>query len=666
MQERQSRSTPEALIFTPGVYVQQTAHGQGSPYIRGRTGRHTLLLFDGLRLNHALFRQGPNQYLFTVDAQTLGRLEVLRGSASVELGANALAGAILLYPREPAIDPQRKGFHFQPRLNLRHASADRSLGGRLEVEAQLSPQTGLLTGFGGRRLGQLEAAGPIEGLKEDPMPLEREVPRFEENGRSQMGTGFEELTADARLLHQLSERERLVLAGYLYRQYDAPRTDQCPPPETPDDWCLIYEEQFRSQVLARAELEFKNPLLAHLEAAGGFQRQHERRVNNRIDFINSGEDSIDIWELRLEAQIRTLPLWGELQLRLPYGLDGTLESVSSRGWDTLVRSEISRDRSRGQYIDGSAARQGALWFSPRLDWGRFTLRLGARWLYAEVQAQMDLDSDSPEIDSSWVDGVANAGLEGRFGPLSLIFNLEEGYRSPNLDDMTARQFTGQGLQLGNEDLQPERALSAELGLKLNFRALHLELWAFRSRFYGLMERKDSECPPSDRSCSAMRRAPPVTLVNLSDGLIYGYEAALSLRIPHGVQLKSSLSWAWGEGDSPLDHEQGEQRPLSRIPPLNGNLELLWRQAHSGLYAAAALRWAAAQERLSFGDSIDRRIPFGGTPGYSVLDLRAGLRLPQALSLNLVVENLTDEAYRIHGSSVNGAGRGFILNLEIEP
>ena len=41
LDERQPRSTPEAMRYVPGVYVQQTAHGQGSPYIRGRTGQQT-------------------------------------------------------------------------------------------------------------------------------------------------------------------------------------------------------------------------------------------------------------------------------------------------------------------------------------------------------------------------------------------------------------------------------------------------------------------------------------------------------------------------------------------------------------------------------------------------------------------------------------------------
>ena len=69
IQERlQARSLPEALEETPGVGVQKTGPGQGSPFIRGFTGFRNVMLIDGIRLNNSTFREGPNQYWSTVDS----------------------------------------------------------------------------------------------------------------------------------------------------------------------------------------------------------------------------------------------------------------------------------------------------------------------------------------------------------------------------------------------------------------------------------------------------------------------------------------------------------------------------------------------------------------------------------------------------------------------
>ena len=106
------RSMAEALIGVPGVWMQKTNHGGGSPFIRGLTGNQTLVLVDGIRLNNATFRYGPNQYLNTIDPLSLHRVEVLRGSASVEYGTDALGGAVNLLSKTPQFSRQGEGTVF--------------------------------------------------------------------------------------------------------------------------------------------------------------------------------------------------------------------------------------------------------------------------------------------------------------------------------------------------------------------------------------------------------------------------------------------------------------------------------------------------------------------------------------------------------------------------
>jgi len=93
LQQRTPRSVPEALFGTPGIFLQKTNHGGGAAFLRGLTGQQILLLVDGIRLNNATFRSGPNQYLNTLDPAWITRMEVLQGGA-VEYGSDAIGGVI--------------------------------------------------------------------------------------------------------------------------------------------------------------------------------------------------------------------------------------------------------------------------------------------------------------------------------------------------------------------------------------------------------------------------------------------------------------------------------------------------------------------------------------------------------------------------------------------
>jgi iron complex outermembrane receptor protein/hemoglobin/transferrin/lactoferrin receptor protein len=260
--------------------------------------------------------------------------------------------------------------------------------------------------------------------------------------------------------------------------------------------------------------------------------------------------------------------------------------------------------------------------------------------------------------------------------LSLHLNLEQGLAFPNLDDLTARQLTGQGFQVENPALAPERATTYEVGATLKAMGAEMgaeaEVWGFAMELTDGIERRDATCPPTDLGCQGSRTAPPFTLVNLPGAAwIIGFEHALTLKLPLGLTLREHISYARGEGPSPLAREPNATRPLSRVPPLNGAASLRWSPptAHALMgseltgYIGYEARWSRAATRLSFGDQIDQRIPYGGTPASLTHGALFGLRWG-AHELLGVVENLTDVPYRTHGSSVNGAARSLNISLRL--
>jgi outer membrane receptor protein involved in Fe transport len=673
---RLARSAPDALRYEPGVFVQQTAHSQGSAFIRGRTGQQTVMLFDGVRLNNSLFRQGPNQYFFTIDSRTVDHIDVLRGSASTRWGTDAIAGVIEAVPIEPSYDPNNTGFVFKPRVMTRVGSADGEWGGRAQLDAQLGPAIGIIGGVGWREVGQLESGGIVYNIVPDPRTGQRipQVPRFEDDQRTQQGTGFKEFTADLRAVARLGPEQRAVLGYYDYRQLDAPRTDQCPAPYASSSECLTYDEQFRT--LIYGALEGRWGALAHdSRLVVSYQRQHERRTLDRPRsfVVNGGRDDVETFGIAYKATTRTAELGEHVRLRARYGLDYYRDRVSSAAWLIFTDVDILRTRSRGQYVEGSSYGWGGAFAEAEVElFDRGLIRAGGRASHIRARSPGDAESATLPVDQSWAPLVANVGLEWWAADwLTLLANADQGFRAPNLDDLTSRQSTGPGFQIENAALGPESGWTYEVGARSLTKHLQVDVWGYRgglSQAIARTSREAADCPPNTPQCNNSWSR--LQLINLrGEAVIWGAEGGVKVFLPYKLQLGATMGYAWGESPNPQPRVEGaaevyqERLPISRIPPLNGTVEALWR-APRGLYAGAALRWAGEQTRLALQDRSDGRIPNGGTPGFAVVDLRAGWRHPRWGHLALVAENLGDAAYRYHGSSVNGAGRSITAELSL--
>ena len=675
LDERLPRSAPDALRYEPGVYVQQTAHAQASPYVRGMTGQQTVLMFDGIRLNTSTFRQGPNQYFFTVDSRTIDSLEVIRGSASTRYGSDALGGVLKATPIEPSLDVGPRRFVFHPRGFLKTATADGEVGGRAQLGVSYRGKLGLLAGVGYRDVGFLRSGGPV--IAPGTGETQKVPPAFDDDGKTQKGTGFNELTSDARLVWEANRKVRVSLGYYDYRQMDAPRTDKCPPPTAPEDECLRYPEQFKTLVYSAVDFHHGPAAIEDLRWTVSYQNQHERRRRRRgsPSFTEvHGRDDVHTIGTGLQANTKKwIPEpWFDAQIL--YGLDLYYDRLDSAAWLFYRDVQITSLLSRGQYVDKANYLTSGVWTEAQTTFAEaIRLRAGGRGAWVYAQANEDLESQTHHVNSHWVTAVGNAGISAKAVPwLSFHFNVDQGFRAPNLDDLTSRQQTGPGFQYENSALDPERSIGLEAGTKVEHRFIELEGWVFRTYVYGLIARAPrtaSQCPEGDPGCSSSQTR--FQLVNL-DGraIIQGVEGGLRLFLPWDLGLRATISYARGEGPNPVPRPASdptdsyrERVPLSRIPPLNGTVEAGWRSGRLGFHVIGALRWATAQTRLALADDSDARIPIGGTPGFAVFDLRAGYRFDPHFLVGLVFENVADAPYRYHGSSINGPGRGLILNVE---
>lgn len=633
IERRQPRSTTDALRTTPGVSVQKTNHAGGSPFIRGLTGQKTVLLIDGFRLGTGIMRPGPSQYLNTVPVGIVDSIDVVRGTGSVLHGSDAIGGVVQLNTRSASGDTERAS------VTTRAGTAERSLGGRAEFGGRLG-SVFARGGIGAGHFGNLRGAGPLEGAP--AVPIYR--------GNEQLYTGYREISGDLRLSLPLANGRELSAAAIAYHQFGAPRTDKCTPEE-----CLVFDEQFYDVTYLR--YRGRHGRLGLVEAGLALARTHERRSNT--DLVS---DSVDreldvVWSLSGLGRA-ILPSWrlGFARVRLSTGFDVQAEHLSSAA--RVEANGTTTERPRGKFLDGAQTASAALFALADTTLGR---RLGATFggrlsaTFADIPD--DPDSGASGFQSRIAVPVGSLGVRVRVaGPLHAALNVDQGFRAPNLYDLTAQTGgSGPGYQLPNPDLAAESSLTTEIGLELRQEHVAVSGFAYQTRIDDFIAREPTECPAQliDRcgDAEAVYRA-----INADTAHIRGVELAAAIRSGR-VTIQGTATWTRGDRTPAT---MAESEPVPKIPPVHGSLAV--RRESRTWFAEVVGRWALAQTRLAPRDIADRRIPDGGTPGYAVLDARIGGAIYSRVRATLTVENILNDPYRVHGSGVDGAGFGAIVSL----
>ena len=101
-------SGAELLELSPGVRIQKSQGGGGSPIIRGFEANRVLIVVDGVRMNNAIYRSGHLQNSITIDPNNIERAEVIFGSSSVGYGSDAMGGVIHYYTKNPILKDSEK------------------------------------------------------------------------------------------------------------------------------------------------------------------------------------------------------------------------------------------------------------------------------------------------------------------------------------------------------------------------------------------------------------------------------------------------------------------------------------------------------------------------------------------------------------------------------
>lgn len=632
IEEALFRTVPDALSLEPSVMVQKTSLGQGSPYIRGFTGLQNLHLIDGFRLNHSVFRQGPNQYLNTIDPYSIDRIEILKGPGSVLYGSDAIGGTVNALTWSPLDEAEDE---FGVRLLYRGSTAERSTIGRAEIYGAIDETFGYSLGLSGKDFGDLEGGRNV--------------------GR-QKDTGYDEYDADVKLEWQMDPETRLIAAYQRVGQNNVPRTHST---IYGIDWKdLTVGSEFQRDY--DQEREFAYLLLLRENLTGLIDRArfgvswHEQSEDrHRIRTKGPDWQGFDVGQFGAMAQFES-----EMKIgRFVYGIDYYHDNVNSYSSANPIQGPVADDAGYdllGIYLQGTFPL-----FDRKLD-----LILGGRYDYAAAAADSFQDPATglkASLEENWDTLAGNARLLWHLDSdyhYHLYAGVSQGFRAPNLADLTQLDSARTNeFETAAAGLDPEYYLTCEAGIKVEYDHLFLELAYYHTWIDDMIIRYPTG--------AMIGGSFEVTKDNVGDGYIHGVEFQGRYRFHPRWTVFTGAAWMEGEADTyPAAAQVKKREPLDRLMPPTGHLGLRWEHLSNRLWIQGLLEIAGRADDLSTRDKSDTsRIPPGGTPGYEVVSLYAGWEPWDRAKVNLAVENLFDEDYRIHGSGVNEPGRNFIAQLE---
>lgn len=648
IRDNSRRTLPEALQFTPGVLVQKTAHGHGSPIIRGFTGRQNLLLVDGVRINNSTFRSGPVQYWNTVDALAIDHLELIKSQGSVLYGSDAAGGTLNAFSkfsdfRARTLDQPYVGgsAFYEYRTNGQGSHI-----GRLETEAGIGGKIGFWLGLSAKDFGDIE-----------------------DNAVGRMnGTGYPEQGLDFRADRALGADSTLTLAHqYLnqdaisrwHRTLDNPGWTHGRHVAAPGRWSANTYDQERSLTYLRyaGENPQADSFIDSWSATVSWQSSADSEFQNRTPAENSLRGShIEVDTLGLDLQLESAAGSGTLV----YGLDFYHDDVDSSGYRNNVAGTNFREvlpvADDSEYdLFGAFAQY--VW--KPVD--ALEITTGARYTHAEASLGRFYDGSGALQENKTADWDSVVGsLRGlyRINPCwSLFGGISQAFRAPNLDDLTGNLTSRAGNDsFGATNVDPEEFLTCELGAR---QITENTSFAF-SVFYTDVSDLITGVPVSAGSNNTVT-------ANAGDAYVYGVELDGAWRFHPQWTLSGFAAWQDARIESPafLGGPLAD-KPQPRQLPLTGSIALRWTDPSEKFWIEGRLLAADTEDRITAADQAadNQRIPTYGTPGYIIASLRGGWQVNERLELTCGLENITDEDYRNHGSGQNEPGFGAVLGARV--
>ncbi|AUC85547.1 TonB-dependent receptor [Polaribacter sp. ALD11] len=694
IQKVSPQTSADLLATIPGIKVQKSQFGGGSPVIRGMESNRVLLVVDGVRMNNAIYRKGHLQSSITVTPNMLDKTEVVFGPSSVVYGSDALGGVIHYYTKTPKLSEENE---VKSQLFSRFSTVNHEITTNVTAEIRRKKWASLTSvsysDFGDLKAGKNRAHGfdtwgKVFFYSENSNGNYKENPTVNTDPNLQRNTGYNQTDVLQKFFVPLSKSTDLKVNLQYSTSSDIPRFDRLAELKKGElkfaEWFYGPQERF----LASTQL-LLNPNKNWIEngvITAAYQNLKESRIQRKFGSLDRSyrEETVDVFSLNGDFSIS---LTEDKKRTLSYGFEFAYNDVNSNAIGkelNIVNGEIdgfsNNFNVQSRYPDGgSNYLSSAIYIDYRQDINsKSTLNSGIRFTNTNLNATWVDQSfiQLPESDIQANHSAVTATLGYVYKPnknWQLNSVVSSGFRSPNIDDVGRVREKSGNVTVPNINVTPEFAYNAEIGVQKYFNDKKFRFGA--NVYYTLLDNyiQRDFVYNTDGSIKQVEFdgefGNAVSNQNKKRAYITGFTANYLGKISDAWKTSGFITYTKGR-----TYDTNE--PMSSIPPLFGHFEVNYRADKIELGAAIRFNAKKDIEDFNITEGIDNHdlTPivdanatedidmYFGAPSWVTLGLNGRYVVNTNFSVQARLDNLLDQHYIEFASGVASPGRNLSVSF----
>lgn len=681
------QTSADMLANIPGVKVQKTQFGGGSPVLRGMESNRILLVVDGVRMNNAIYRKGHVQNSITVAPSMLEKTEVIFGPSSVIYGSDALGGVIQYYTRKPEVS-ERPNVNLEFMGRYSTVNSENTINGSVELQFKKIASFTSIThsSFGDLKMGNyrphnFDNWGLQDEYSDNTDTYYNPEPVANNNPSVQRNVGYQQTDFLQKLFVPLKRDNELMFNLQYSTSSRINRFDKLTERRDGElrfaEWYYGPQDRFlfSTQFIMNANKKWLDKGVF----TAAYQNIKESRIDRGFDSLNRSSEfeKVQVYSLNGDFTVDFDP---EIRRNFGYGFEVAYNDVNSRSRGDVL--DVAGNTILGvkdnfvvqtRYPDGgSSYLSSAIYGSYRQDIGKkSTLNTGIRLTNTALAAKwVDTtfiklpDSDIRTMNTAVTATAGYIFRPNEFWQINGV--LSSGFRSPNIDDIGKVREKRGDVTVPNVDLQPEFAYNFETGILKYFdeKRTYIGLTAYYTLLNNYIVRAPFEINGSSTIVYNGEEANVVANVNMDNAYVYGGTFNFKAQLSNNWNTRASLTYTKGAA---YDTEE----PLSSIPPLFGNLAFNYvrNRIETGVNLVFNGRKKAKDYNISEGiDNIEEtpylitEQAYYGSPSWYTLNYYMRIKTSKYLDLLINVDNIMDHHYKEFASAISAPGRNFSFTV----